>query len=147
MEALAISAISVVAPYLAKGAEEFAKTAGKEAFERVKALAGRLQRWWSADPVAQTAADNLAKDPQRYATLLSGMLATDLAKDQSFAAELRKLMEDLGPSVDVVQRMDVARGVTGADIGALLRGSVRVQQEIRDAQNVTGYTGTTVGGP
>lgn len=146
MEAFAASVISIVAPYLAKGAEAFASAAGKEVFDRVKALAGRLQKWWSGDPVAAAAADNIAKDPERYGKLLSDLLASDLAKDESFAAELRKLMDDVGPSVDVVQRMEIARGVTGADIESLVGGSVRVQQEIKDAQNVTGFKAGKVGG-
>jgi hypothetical protein len=33
METLAAEAVSLVAPYLAKGAEEFAKAAGKEALD------------------------------------------------------------------------------------------------------------------
>lgn len=146
MEALAGSAISLVAPYLAKGAEEFAKSAGKAAFEQCKALAGRLQRWWSSDPVAAAAADNLPKDPQKYGKLLGELLSTDLAKDPAFAKDLRKLVEDLGPSVEVVQNMEIAHGVTGADIGELVTGTVRVQQTIGDAVNVTGFKANKVGG-
>ena len=52
----------------------------------------------------------------------------------------------MGPSVEVVQKMEVARGVTGADIGTLVAGRVRVQQEIRDAQNVSGFKADKVGG-
>src|SRR5262249_22821855 len=99
MEAtLAATAIGIVGPFLAKGAEEFMKSAGKEAFGAVKALANRLQKWWSGDPVAAAAANNLGQDPQRYGKLLAELLATDLARDQGFDAELRKLVQDVGPS-------------------------------------------------
>src|SRR5690242_7091371 len=105
METLAASVISLVAPYLAKGAEEFAKTAGKVAFEQCEPLVGRLRRWWSGDPDAAAAADNLAKDPQKYGTLLGQLLSTDLTKDPAFAAELRSLVEGMGPNIEVIQNM------------------------------------------
>jgi hypothetical protein len=146
METLAATVISIVAPYLAKGAEEFAKSAGKEAFERVKALTSRVQQWWKGDAVAAAAADNLVSNPERNGKLLSELLSSDLEKDQPFAAELRKLVDDLGPVIDVVQKMEIARGVTGADIGSLVRGTVRVQQEITNAENVTGFRANKVGG-
>jgi hypothetical protein len=146
METLAASAIGLVAPYLAKGAEEFAKAAGQAGFDQCKALVGRLQRWWSGDPVAAAAADNLAKDPQKYGKLLGQLLSADLANDPTFAAELRKLVEGVGPSVEVIQKMEIANGVTGADIGELVTGRVRVEQTIADAANVTGFKANKVGG-
>jgi len=146
METLAASAISIVAPYLAKGAEEFAKLAGKEALELVKKLAGRLERWWKGDPVAQAAAQNLSKDPERYSSMLSELLSTDLAKDNDFATELRGLIDGMGPTVEVVQKIEVGRGVTGADIGTMLRGRVRVTQDMREADNVTGFKAGRLGG-
>ena len=138
MEALAATVIGLVAPYLVKGAEEFAKSAGKEAFDVVKALATRLGAWWIGEPVAAAAVENLAKDPARYGKLLTDLLATDLAKDANFAVELRKLVDALGPSVDVVQKMEIAHGVTGARIGEMVEGKVRVNQDIKNARNVTG---------
>jgi hypothetical protein len=64
MEALAATVISLVAPYLAKGAEEFAKEAGKEAF--VKALVNRLQAWWTSDTVAEALIGTSALLGHRY---------------------------------------------------------------------------------
>jgi hypothetical protein len=145
METLAASAMSIVVPYLAKGAEEFAKEAGKEAFQWAKKLADRLERWWRSDPVAQAAAENLPKDPERYSALLSGLLSADLRKDEAFAAEVRSLIEDMGPDVEVAQKMEVGRGITGADIGSMLKGRVRVKQEIQQADQVTGFKAERLG--
>jgi hypothetical protein len=39
-----------------------------------------------------------------------------------FATELRSLVDDMGPDVEVVQKIEVGRGVTGADIGSMLKG-------------------------
>jgi hypothetical protein len=146
MEVLAATVISIVSPYLVKGAEEFAKTAGKAAFDGAKALVDRLGRWWAKDPIANAAATSFQSDPTHYGKMLGAQLEHELKKDESFAKELRSLVDSMGPSVDVVQKMEVARGVTGADIGTLVSGQVRVQQDIKDAQNVTGFKAGKVGG-
>jgi hypothetical protein len=112
MEALAAAAISIGAPYFAKGAEEFVKEAGGAAFDAVSALAKRLQAWWSDKPVASAAVQELGSDPQTYSKTLAQLLASDLVKDQDFAAEVQQLVESVEPYVHVVQRLEVAKGVT-----------------------------------
>ena len=91
MESLAAAAISIVAPYLAKGAEAFADEAGKQAVDAVKALVQRLQRWWSGDPVAAPAVEHLASDPKKYSPIVAGLLASELTENTSFADEVRSL--------------------------------------------------------
>jgi hypothetical protein len=145
MEVLAAAAISMVAPYVAKGAEAFANEAGAAAFGAVKALAGRLQRWWGGDPVAAPAAEQLPNDPQKYSAILGNLLAAELVRDPALAEEIRGLVDDAGPYVEVVQRIEVARGVTGADIDELVRGSVHVEQGMKEAENVTGFRAKKVG--
>lgn len=146
MDTLAATVISIVSPYLVKGAEEFAKSAGKAAFEGAKALLERLSQWWKDDPIANAAATSMESDPEHFGKMLGAQLEHQLAKDQSFVNELRALVDNLGPSVDVIQRMQVARDVTGADIGTLVRGHVRVEQDMGDAQRVTGFRSDKVGG-
>ncbi len=146
METLAANAISLVAPYLVKGAEEFAKCVGKAAFDQCSALVERLRSWWSSNPVATAAADNLAKDPETYGKMLGQLLSADLQKNPALAAELRECIENAGPSIDVIQKIEIANGVTGADIGELITGTVKVQQDIKNATNVTGFKATKVGG-
>ena len=106
----------------------------------------RLHKWWTKEPVAEAAAKALPSDPERYARLLGEELEHSVSKDEAFAAELQKLVDAAGPYVDVIQKMDVGTCVTGADIGTLVSGHVRLQQEIRSAQNVTGFKATKVGG-
>lgn len=146
MEVLAATVISIVSPYLVKGAEEFAKTAGKAAFDGAKSLVDRLSRWWTKDPIANAAATSFKSDPAHYGKMLGAQLEHELKKDDSFARELRSLVDSMGPSVEVVQKMEVARGVTGADIGTLVSGQIRVQQDIKDAQDVVGFRADKVGG-
>ena len=146
MEVLAATVLSIVSPYLVKGAEEFAKTAGKAAFDGAKALVDRLGRWWKNDPIANAAATSFKSDPEHYGKMLGAQLEHELKNNEAFAQELRSLVDSMGPSVDVIQKMEVARGVTGADIGTLVSGQVKVHQEIKDAQNVTGFKADRVGG-
>lgn len=146
MDPLVGTIIGIVSPYLIKGTEEFAKSAGSAAVSGVKALVTRLSEWWSREPVADAAAKALPSNPERYGKVLGDQLAYELEKNPAFAAELRSLLDGMGPSVEVVQKMEVARGVTGAEIGTLVSGQVRVQQEIKDAQNATGFKADKVGG-
>jgi|SRR5947209_11516890 len=143
---LVSAVMSIAAPYLAKGAEEFAKSAGAAAFDSAKALMDRLHKWWSKEPVAEAAAKSLPSDPERYAKILGEELERDLAKEPSFAAELKQLVDATSPYVEVIQKMEVATGVTGVDIGSLVSGQVRLGQEMKQAQNVTGFKATKVGG-
>jgi hypothetical protein len=145
VEALAGLAISIVAPYVAKGAETFAQQVGSEAFGAVKAVADRLRTWWADEPVAAAAAESLASDPQKYSTILTQLLSSDLAKDDAFAAELRTLTDRVGPHVEVIQRIEIAKGVTGADVERLVAGIVHVEQDVKEAEDVTGFRAGTVG--
>jgi 3-methyladenine DNA glycosylase/8-oxoguanine DNA glycosylase len=146
MAPLVAAVMSIAAPYLAKGAEEFAKSVGSAGFDVAKALMERLQKWWSKEPVAEAAAKALPSDPERYAKILGEELEHGVSKDESLSADLQKLVDAAGPYVEVIQKMDVAVGLTGADIGSLVSGHVRVQQDVRNAQNVTGFKATKVGG-
>jgi hypothetical protein len=138
MEYLASSAISLVSPYLVKGAEEFAKEAGKEAFEAVTGLYDRLAKWWSSDPVASAAANAMKDAPERNGKLLGAMLMSALNEDSSLAGDIQRLTDSVGPHVRVIQNIEVAEGVTGARIGELISGSVDVTQQMKHAKDTTG---------
>lgn len=138
MEALAASVISLVSPFLAKGAQEFAKEAGKDAYAQVKALVERLALWWKGDAVAGALVSAFPAKPVNSAKMLGMSLTTALNGDASFAADVSRLVSASGPYVEVVQRIKVAEGVTGAEIGEMLRGTLRVVQEMETAKGVTG---------
>jgi hypothetical protein len=145
VEALAATAISLVAPYLVKGAEEFAKQTGQQAAIAVASVVERLQKWWSGKPVAAAAAENLPDDPEQNSKFLGEVLARDLADDPEFAAELRTLVDEVAPSIEIIQRIEIAKGVTGADVDDLVKGTVRVEQHVSEAENVIGFRGRSVG--
>ncbi|MEH2535138.1 hypothetical protein V1277_005564 [Bradyrhizobium sp. AZCC 1588] len=145
MELLASTAISLISPYLVKSAEEFAKAAGKDAYEAAKRLCDRLASWWSSDPVASAAAAAIKEAPERNGKLLGQMLASALEQDKALAEDVRQLLEGFGPTVQIVQKIEFGEGVTGARIGQLISGSFRVEQNIKDGKNITGFSADRVG--
>jgi hypothetical protein len=145
METLTASVIALVSPYLAKGTEEFAKEVGGAAFETVKALVERLRKWWSGDPVAAAAAENLAKEPEEYASLLGQRLNAALAKDKDLAADLTKLASSAGPYAEIVQNIQIANGVTGAKIKSVVDGHLKIVQTMGAAVNTTGLEADSFG--
>lgn len=138
MDPLASTVIGIIAPYLVKGAEEFSKSAGAAAFDGVKALAARLSRWWDSEPVAAAAVKGFAANPARYGKVLAEQLEVDIQANPTLASDLRQLLVGLGPEVDVLLRIELAKGVCGADIEELLRGTVHVEIVSREGENITG---------
>jgi len=138
METLAATVLGLIAPYLAKGAEEFAKEAGKQAFDKIGAVVDRLRAWWSKDPVAAALASELPASPEDNSKMLGERLARAMERDPSLSSDLSRLVSESGPYVDVVQKIEIAKGVTGAKIKEAIRGTLSVKQEMKNADSVTG---------
>lgn len=142
---LVVTVMTLVSPYLVKGAEEFAAEAGKDAYDGVKALVGRLSAWWSDKPAAKAAAESMAQDPEENAAALAGALEREIGRNPALAADLQALVDKAAPYLGVVQKMKVADGVTGVRIEEFTRGTVSVDQTIDDAKNVIGAHVTRLG--
>ena len=135
---LAANVMTVLMPYAAMGAQEFAKSAGKEAYEKAKTLLGTLKAKWAGD---KEAADTLARfeeKPERYQPVLEGILEEKIAQDEQLAAELATLLEEMGPSLEVVQRMEEGRRITGLEAQQMSGGRARVRQDIGRGEDITG---------
>jgi hypothetical protein len=59
--------MTVLMPYAAMGAQEFVKSASKEAYEKAKSLLGTLEARWARDV-----------EPRRTGTQLPGRIGTPL---------------------------------------------------------------------
>ena len=138
MEGLVATVLGLVAPYLAKGAEEFAKEAGKQAFEKVDALVERLRAWWTKDPVAAALASDLPANPEENSKMLGERLTRAMERDASLATDIRRLVSEGSPYIEVIQKIEVAKGVTGAKVKEVVRGTLSVKQEMKSADSVTG---------
>lgn len=138
LTAIAAGALSVLIPYAKKGAEEFARIAGEAAYNKAKKLLEFLEARWGGDKEAAENLERFQQKPERYQPVLEDILNEKLAQDADLAAELKQLLEDLGPDIQVIQKMKTAKHVTGVDADQMSEGKARVQQDIEDAERVTG---------
>ena len=135
---LAANVMSVLMPYAAMGAQAFVKSAGKDAYEKAKSLLGTLKARWAGDEEATDAVARFEEKPERYRPVLEGILEEKITQDKELAAELATLLEEMGPSLEVVQRMEEGRRVTGVEAEQMSGGRARVRQDIGRGEDVTG---------
>ena len=146
MSTLAATVIAAITPLLVAGGEEFAKSAGKAAFEGVRSIVTRLSSWWSTKPVAKAAVESIRENPEEGAKVLSTLLDSELARNPQMQAELESLLGRIRPHLEVISKIEIADGVTGARITELLDGTVRVTQVIGTAKNTLGVDIGKMGG-
>jgi hypothetical protein len=135
---LAANVVAVLAPYVVMGAQEFAKNAGKEAYEKAKGMLTALKAKWAGDEEATDALTRFEEKPERYAPVLEDVLKEKLVQDRELAAVLSTLLNEMGPSLEVVQRMEEGRRVMGLEADEMTGGRATVNQDIGRGEDVTG---------
>ena len=135
---LATNVVAVLAPYAAVGAQEFARNIGKEAYEKAKGMLATLRAKWAGDEEATEALTRFEEKPERYAPVLEDVLKEKLTEDKELAAVLSTLLSEMGPSLEVVQRMEEGRRVMGLEAEEMAEGRARVRQDIGTGEDVTG---------
>lgn len=135
---LAANVVAVLAPYVALGAQEFVKSAGQEAYEKAKGMITALKARWAKDEEATDALRRFEEKPERYAPVLEDVLKEKLAGDEELAAALSVLLNEMGPSLEIVQKMEEGRRVTGLAAEEMTGGRARVSQDIDRGEDVTG---------
>ena len=76
--------------------------------------------------------------PERYAPVLEDVLTEKLAEDKELAVVLSTLLNEMGPSLEVVQKMEEGRRVTGFEAEEMSGGRAAVRQDIGTGEDVTG---------
>src|SRR5215211_2228729 len=135
---LAANVVEVLAPYVAVGAQEFVRNAGKDAYEKAKTMLAALRAKWTGDEEATDALTRFEEKPERYAPVLEDVLNEKLADDKELAAVLSTLLEEMGPSLEIVQKMEEGRKVTGLEAEEMTGGKTTVNQDIGRGEDVTG---------
>lgn len=135
---LAANVVAVLAPYVAVGTQEFVRNAGKDAYEKAKTMLASLKAKWSGDEEATDALTRFEGKPERYAPVLEDVLREKLTEDKELAMMLSTLLEEMGPSLEVVQKMEEGRKVTGIEAEEMSGGRATVNQDIRTGEDVTG---------
>jgi len=135
---LAANIMTVLMPYAAMGAQEFVKSAGKEAYEKAKSLIGTLKARWAGNDEAIDTVARFEEKPERYQPVLKDILEEKLIQDKELAAELATLLNEMGPSLEIIQQMEEGRRVTGLEAEQMSGGTARVRQDIERGEDVTG---------
>ncbi len=123
-----VSFLAPFLPYLLKVGEQAAEEAGKrlgaDAWERAKALWGKLRPKVESKPALQEAIQDAAAAPQDEDALaaLRQQLKKLLAEDQTLAAEIARLWSEAGAAGVTV----TARGSRSVAVGGNVTGSVIV---------------------
>jgi len=141
MGALAPAVISVLTPLVAKGAKALADAAGKVAAEKANSIMETLKRRWSGDAEASGALKRFEENPQRYEPMLEDILTEKFGSDADLESQLRKLLEEMGDGLTIVQRLGTVSGeATGLEAGELGRGrKVSVEQSANEVSGkITG---------
>jgi hypothetical protein len=125
---LAANVVAVLAPYVAVGAQEFVRNAGKDAYEKAKTMLATLRAKWTGDEEATDALTRFEEKPERYAPVLKDVLNEKLAEDRELAAVLSTLLNEMGPSLKVVQKMEEGRRVVGLESEEMAGGSATVSK-------------------
>jgi hypothetical protein len=135
---LAANVVAVLATYVAVGAQEFVRNAGKDAYEKAKTMLGALRAKWTGDEEATDALSRFEDKPERYAPVLEDVLREKLTEDKELAVALSTLLNEMGPSLEVVQKMEEGRKVTGIEAEEMAGGRATVSQDIGTGEEVTG---------
>lgn len=135
---LASGIIGVLMPYVKKGAEEFISSAGKDAYEKSKAILETIKRRWSGDKEASGTLGLFEEKPERYKSAVEDILREKLAQDTGLADELQKMLKEMGPDFEIIQKMKIGEKVTGLEADEITKGKAKVTQEIEQAKDITG---------
>lgn len=138
IQGLVAAAMGILMPYVTKTAEEFTKAAGEVAFKKAKKLMDTLKARMVGDKEATDNLSNFEAKPERYKSVIEDVLREKLSQDKDFAAELEKLLEDMQPELDIIQKMKIGQDIVGLDADEMTKGKARITQEIDQAEKVTG---------
>ncbi|HEV3000940.1 MAG TPA: hypothetical protein VGW75_09410 [Solirubrobacteraceae bacterium] len=130
--------IAAITAYVTRKCEDAVETAGDALLEPARSFFERLKSRWADDAAASGDLERFADSPSLYAPVIQRRLEDELARDAELRAELQREVDELGPNVEVFQRIADARGVTGLRADEVTRGRARVEQQIERGENVLG---------
>lgn len=139
VETLGATVVSILVPLVAKKAEEFIAIAGQAAYDKAKKLFATLKARWAGDKEATDQLAYFEKNPKRYQPAIEDILKDRLSKDKNLAAELNKIVKEMGPELTIVQEMEEAEGLIGLKSKHFIKGKVKIRTTInKKGKDVTG---------
>lgn len=135
---LAGKVMSLLVPYAASTAQDFINTIGELGYEKAKTLLNKLKAKWSGDTGSSVILEKFENEPEQFKAAMEAILQQKLSQDQTLVEELSKMMIEMGPTLEIIQRMDEAENITGLEAQEMSRGKVSIEQDVKKAKNLTG---------
>ncbi|WNG45300.1 hypothetical protein F0U60_15180 [Archangium minus] len=135
---LATSIIGILMPYVSKTASDFISTAGEVAYSKAKSIFAKLKDRWTGDQEASRALEGFQHKPDRYQLVLQDVLGEKLSQDGSLAGELRQMVEELGPSLQILMKAEELEDGTGLESRELRSGRIGIEQDVRRGTKLIG---------
>ena len=121
--ALVPAVISVLTPLAAKGVSSLAESAGQVAADKASQMLETLKQKWTGDDEATGTLRRFEENPARYEPMLEDVLSEKVGQDEALRSELAQLLEDMGDSLTIIQRLGSVSGeATGLEANELGRG-------------------------
>ncbi len=131
IETLVASAITILSPYVAAGAKKAAEVAGAAVANQAGKLLERFRMWFSGDQEATSALDNFEKNPSRYGGIIEDILQQKANANPGILNELRQILDEMGPRVEVFQKVKTLAGqAVGLDMAKWEKGLAISRQEV-----------------
>jgi hypothetical protein len=132
--------------YVAAGATKAAEVVGEAVATKAGKLLGRVRAGFSGDREATTALENFEKKPSLYEGVVRGLLSEKAGTNPVMLDELRQLLDDMGPRVDVFQKIgNLAGQATGLDLAKWEKGLAVARQEVETVEKGATLIGAKVG--
>ena len=135
------SVIALLTPLAKETMQDFAGMAGDAAAAKAKELREWLRAKLSGDSYATETLERFEAEPETYGGPLQAMITQKVNEEPELADELTSKIEEIertAPTIAVVQEMQKARNVIGAEIGEAHDVDISVKQKIGEAEDVTG---------
>jgi len=131
IETLVASAITILSPYVAAGAKKAAEVAGAAVANQAGKLLERFRMWFSGDQEATSAFGNFEKNPSRYGGIIEDILQQKANANPGILNELRQILDEMGPRVEVFQKVKTLAGqAVGLDMAKWEKGLAISRQEV-----------------
>jgi hypothetical protein len=146
IEALVSSAIAILTPYVAAGAQKAAEVAGQAIATGAGTLLQRVREWFASDDEAASALSKFEEKPSRYAPSVEDILLEKATANPPIATDLQALIEGMGPRIEVFQKIKTLAGqAVGLDIAKWERGAASAFQDVDLVERGATLTGAKVG--
>jgi hypothetical protein len=126
-------------PFVKDTGKELVKTVGEIGFDKAKQLLGWLKQKFGDDAAASKDLSRFEADPHKFEPGLHETIKEKLERDPQFAAELKKRIEDIGPTITVFQEIRKGEEVIGVDADEVRSGQVTVTQKADDVGKIIGF--------